>query len=281
MKRNLLFTFASVLTLVVGFISCTNDEFDECFPVPATTRSVTEAADSTMTLEEVQARFQMLNEKYDVNLHVNKSAPLSCFNEKFFLSVENSLRVERGLDPIETTAISLLDYENDLDFLPVATTSARLAKETPNPGIDEPKDYDTEVTKELTLTTFGVHNKNDEPISPFIEHKMNIQYHFYFGKISRLKYLNLYDNTTINTTMLPDRYKDYYQSELEEILSQYPINYVMGTFYLKSLIYRRNNNPETADDYDFDYEFDITLGDNRLHIYANHISGITHFDVLD
>lgn len=44
---------------------------------------------------------------------------------------------------------------------------------------------------------------------------------------------------------------------------------------------KRNNNPETADDYDFDYEFDITLGDNRLHIYANHISGITHFNVLD
>lgn len=129
MKRNLLFTFASVLTLVVGFISCTNDEFDECFPVPATTRSVTEAADSTITLEEVQARLDEIGKKYGVAVKISTDEDLSTVNEEYFARVEDFLSngISANTDK-STNNIQQAAFMNDNCIDEVAVASSSLAQ---------------------------------------------------------------------------------------------------------------------------------------------------------
>ena len=283
MKKKLFFTFACAMALMAGFVSCTNEDFEELAPVAEMQKSaMTRAVGDEITMEDAKARMAELNEKYDANVFLNEDLPASKFDDAFFLCIENILRKDLGLEPIEEilTSYSICD-DSEIDLLPTVLTSNGRMIESQIPDIVEEEDFDSVYSKTLVFDTYGKRRKNGESISPFLEHTFLIKYHFYFGKFSRLDFISLSDNTTIKPTMLPDDYKDLPISELKQILSQYPINYVDGTFYLQGVIDNTKDNPETAEDYDFNYTFRITINDVRVDVVANHISGALAFNVLD
>ena len=135
MKKKLLFTFACVMALMAGFVSCTNDDFEEFAPVAEMQKSaMTRSAGNEITMEDVKARMAELNEMYDANFCVNESAPASSYDDFFFNIVENVMRENVGLDPIDyvensVETFSLLIDDASFDNINVASTSS-----TPEPA---------------------------------------------------------------------------------------------------------------------------------------------------
>lgn len=76
MKNKLLFTFASVMALMAGFVSCTNDDgnysLNQVEPSINTTRSV-----GGMTKEEVEARVDELEKKYNASILIVDTASMT------------------------------------------------------------------------------------------------------------------------------------------------------------------------------------------------------------
>ena len=69
MKKKHFFTFACVMSLMAGFVSCTNEDFEDCMSVADMQKSaMTRSIGEEITIEEVKARMAELNNRYNVNL---------------------------------------------------------------------------------------------------------------------------------------------------------------------------------------------------------------------
>ena len=92
MKKKLLFTFACVMALMAGFVSCTNDDFEEFAPVAEMQKSAMTRAVGGMTQEEVQARLDELGEKYGASVMIADDQDISSVGEDYFTYVDNFLK---------------------------------------------------------------------------------------------------------------------------------------------------------------------------------------------
>ncbi len=67
MKKKYFFTSACVMALMSGFVSCTNEDFEDSMPVAEMQRSaITRSIGDEITIEEVKARMAELNNRYKV-----------------------------------------------------------------------------------------------------------------------------------------------------------------------------------------------------------------------
>lgn len=110
MKRRMFITLFGVLFLMFGFAACTEDD-NAAYNVPKSINKKTRA-EYTITYDDIQARIDELRIKYDSEwiINVNRKKPISYYTEQYFLLVENILRKDAGLEPLEKSSTS---FHND------------------------------------------------------------------------------------------------------------------------------------------------------------------------
>ena len=113
MKKKLLFTFACVMALMAGFVSCTNDDFEEFAPVAEMQKSAMTRAVGGMTQEEVQARLDELGEKYGININMLYVRDYSEFKESTFEKMEQNIIAYKNR-AVNTNAVTAQTVENDI-----------------------------------------------------------------------------------------------------------------------------------------------------------------------
>ena len=92
MKKKLFFTFACAMALIAGFVSCTNDYFEELAPVAEMQKSAMTRSASGMTKEEVQARLDEIAREYGAAVMIADNQDLSSVSEDYFEYVDNFLK---------------------------------------------------------------------------------------------------------------------------------------------------------------------------------------------
>ncbi len=101
MKRKIL-TFATLVSFMLVFASCSNSEVKECSSDNAEiAKSVETKRPGSMTEEEVKERLRILNEKYNLDFKMVKPAELH--DELNFAVLENVMRRTVGLEPLYDT----------------------------------------------------------------------------------------------------------------------------------------------------------------------------------
>lgn len=113
MKKKLLFTFACVMALMAGFVSCTNDDFEEFAPVAEMQKSAMTRTAGGMTQEEVQARLDELGEKYGINVKMLYVRDYSEFTESTFKKMEQNIIAYKNR-AVNTNAVATQTVENDI-----------------------------------------------------------------------------------------------------------------------------------------------------------------------
>lgn len=105
MKRSRFITLIGVL--IFGFAACTEDENNAAYNVPESINKKTRAT-YTITYDDIQAKVDELHIIYAIgSTTINREQPISIFNDRFFLNLENMIRKEVGLEPLEKSSISL------------------------------------------------------------------------------------------------------------------------------------------------------------------------------
>ena len=113
MKKKLFFTFACAMALIAGFVSCTNDYFEELAPVAEMQKSAMTRSVGGMTKEEVQARLDELSEKYGINVKMLYVRDYSEFTESTFEEIEQSVITFKNKE-VNAAAITAHSTENTL-----------------------------------------------------------------------------------------------------------------------------------------------------------------------
>ena len=113
MKKKLLFTFACVMALMAGFVSCTNDDFEDCMPVAEMQKSAMTRSAGGMSKEEVQARLDELGEKYGININMLYVRDYSEFKESSFEKMEQNIIAYKNR-AVNTNAVTAQTVENDI-----------------------------------------------------------------------------------------------------------------------------------------------------------------------
>ena len=113
MKKKLFFTFACAMALIAGFVSCTNDDFEELAPVAEMQKSAMTRSASGMTKEEVQARLDELSEKYGINVNMLYVRDYSEFTESTFEKIEQDIIAYKNRD-INANAVTAQAGGNNL-----------------------------------------------------------------------------------------------------------------------------------------------------------------------
>ena len=129
--------FACIVSVMTTFMSCTNEDCDDCMPVAEMHRSaITRSIGDEITIEEVKARMAELNERYGVNFVINEEAPASDYDNSFFIVVENVMRRNVGLEPIDCTpqGVKTLNLMDDISLDGVNVASTKSVPKEPEGG---------------------------------------------------------------------------------------------------------------------------------------------------
>ena len=268
MKKKLLFTFACVMALMAGFVSCTNEDFEELAPVAEMQKSaMTRSASEEITMEEAKARMAELNEMYGANVFLNEDLPASKFDDAFFLRIENILRKDLGLEPISNYVLD----DDEIDCVPVVCTNIEMESE------DDYADEDwREWTEDVRFPVSDIHNPYNEAISVFKTHGYVISYKFKRGIISQCNFLSLSNSTRLNEDNLQDGYK---KGDLEEYAKLFDIRYVNNSFNLDGSIHKLISGDDPTN-YAFDYHFEMMIGLSKIRVIASHYCNVLAFQLL-
>lgn len=101
------------MALMAGFVSCTNDDFEELAPVAEMQKSAMTRSASGMTKEEVQARLDELSEKYGINVKMLYVRDYSEFTESTFEKMEQNIIAYKNRD-VNANAVTAQSVENSL-----------------------------------------------------------------------------------------------------------------------------------------------------------------------
>lgn len=270
MKKKFIFTFACVVAFIAGIVSCTNDDFEECVPVAemqknAITRSVT----NEITMEEVKARVARLNKTYGVNFIINESVDANEYDEFFFNILENAMRKNVGLEPIdyEPRTISALNLMNDSAIDDVEITSTDNSPE--NDVVNDPyKIYEGAATSYESMDVNGY----KEFSSHFNKYMWTISYSFKYGARSQVLFTGFGNQTDYDVDNMPSKYSNLYPSEVMKYAENYQMGYVEGSLSHSPIISFDNLDPENTDKVDFGYYYQFTIGVATFEAVARHNS---------
>ena len=237
MKKKLFFTFACAMALMAGFVSCTNDDFEEFAPVAEMQKSAMTRSASGMTKEEVQARLDELSEKYGINVKMLYVRDYSEFTESTFEEIEQSVITFKNRE-VNTDAITAHSTENTLmddsviDEYEIATLSTNAepsVEQNPEPGF---------------ILNFGVDYKVPSQYSGDLV--INTQTDRYFYKCTAsIKHLVMSENYFIESSM------EDLSADVNEFGQKPKSTCQVGALRHYNL---SCNGPE---EYSFDFEFDI------------------------
>lgn len=101
------------MALMAGFVSCTNDDFEEFASVAEMQKSAMTRSVSGMTQEEVQARLDELGEKYCINVKMLYVRDYSEFTESTFKKMEQSIIAFKDRE-FNATAVSAMAVDDNL-----------------------------------------------------------------------------------------------------------------------------------------------------------------------
>lgn len=263
MKKKLFFTFACVMAVMAGFVSCTNDDFEEFAPVAEMQKSaMTRSANEEITMEDVKARMAELNEKYGVNFVINEDAPASDYDESFLNVIENVMRRSIGLKPIDFTSkgaesLNLMD-DMSLDGVNVASTSS--APEVPDGDLvhDPFKVYHGSETAQESMSV----SKFTNFISDFNMYMWSISYSFTYGARSTISYVDFENQTNYKVDNMPKNGINELlsQSQVDDIAEAYQVSYVKNSMMLETPpIKYETNDPANLYLVDFKYSYQIKI----------------------
>lgn len=204
MKREIIFTFACVMALMSGFVSCTNEDFEDCMSVAEMQKSAKTRSVGGMTKEEVLARLDELGEKYGTNINLLYVKDYSEVTESTFEQIERQIIKERNSTNINKTSIrdNVLINDNIIDEYDIATL---------NSEIEEDKRYDAELDFCIEF------KKNSNEI-----------YYYTLKYNMGLNFVTVSDRTSVNA-----EFNDYSHNIV-------PFNYFVGFFY-HNVVHNDNN----------------------------------------
>ncbi len=107
MKKRMFITLFSVLVIIFGVAACSSNDYEESINTEMSKSRMTKAVNS-VTYDDIQAKVDEIDKKYGIaTTKINREQPISIFNDRFFLNLENMTRKELGLEPLEKSSISL------------------------------------------------------------------------------------------------------------------------------------------------------------------------------
>ena len=107
MKKRMFITLFSVLVIIFGVAACSSNDYEEALATEMSKSRMTKAVNS-VTYDDIQAKVDEIDKKYGIGTtKINREQPISIFNDRFFLNLENMTRKELGLEPLEKSSISL------------------------------------------------------------------------------------------------------------------------------------------------------------------------------
>ena len=126
MKRELIFMFACIVSVMTTFMSCTNEDCDDCMPVAEMQKSAKTRSVGGMTKEEVLARLDELGEKYGIDVNMLYVRDYSKFTKSTFDEIENRIISKFYTNDAEVCTIQtgILIEDNIVDEYDVASTSS-------------------------------------------------------------------------------------------------------------------------------------------------------------
>ena len=292
MKKNIIYIFASVLTFSIGFISCTNNDYEESLNTEMSNSRMTRAM-YNVTYDDIQAKVDELDKKYGIgSTIINREQPISIFNDRFFLNLENMMRKELGLEPLEKSSIKsfgtyTLWDDSSIDKIAVASTTDDKEAGEPLAPINFDGDY--------TLFNTGFRHEDISTstiISAFNRYYYDITYHIKYSSSvgnnnvtfvdfsDETNYIraNIYDNWLIQSSYTNTN--NISNEDMEDLMNTYKLTYVENSFsYLGNIL---QNDEETnlnpgAESLLFDYYFDMKIGDIKIRALMNHPSGIISY----
>ena len=233
MKKKHYFTFACVMALMSGFVSCTNEDFEDCMSVAEMQKSAKTRSVGGMTKEEVLARLDELGEKYGIDVNMLYVRDYSEFTESTFEKMEQSIIAYKNRE-FNTNAVTTPAVENCLmddsmiDGYEIATLSS---------NIEASQDYDF-------FIDFGIEYHDNYALSHIVEYSYRWGLNFSKGK-----------------------YGASVDAELIDMKEMIPI--VVGTSNSHVGIFRPGNVKYLGNNsYSFDFEFDI-IKDNTIVGFVN------------
>ena len=248
MKKKLFFTFASVLMLLSGFVSCSNEYFENDFvqDMPQKTRVA-----KTMTKEDVQARLAELNEKYNCNFLIDSNIASEEFNDLFFTTLENVMKKRTRIDAKNEKMEDWL-----IDQISVASTSQTLDSEV---VVDHNKVYTGSYT---CYDSFNSHQFT-EFNSRFNIYLYSISYHYEYGRNSRLYFESFNNQTVYSKSNMPKTEENEALSAqaIIELGKIFDVKYVDKSLMLESNISYNSDRPTDLSNVDFGYSYMFTINE--------------------
>ncbi len=276
MKREIIFTFACVMALMSGFVSCTNEDFEDSMPVAEMQRSaITRSIGDEITIEEVKARMAELNERYSVNFVINEEAPASDYDNSFFIVVENVMRRNVGLEPIDCTpqGVKTLNLMDDISLDGVNVASTKSVPKEPEGGpIHDP--FKVYTGSETALESMSV-SKFTNFISDFNIYMWSISYSFTYGARSTISYEGFENQTHYNVDNMPKNGINelLLPSQVEDIAKAYQVSYVEKSMKLEVIPIKYDpNDPESLYEIDIFYSYTIKIAESFFGVLGRYNS---------
>ncbi len=267
MKKKLLFTFVSIVICMAGFVSCSNNDFEECISDTKRSKSLTTRSINDITMEEVKARVNELNEKYNSDVVINEELSAEKFDETFFFILENSLRKDRGLKPLEIIESQVLTNnridDSSIDKVSIASTGRSIENVDNNNRV-----YEEEFEKEENFSAKRFTNFS----SFFNRYHYCISYIVQYGRNSAIKF-NGFENQTIYSAYNTDDFS-LPQSVVDEFAKEHDVTYCDGTLNLTSPVRYNHNDPYNRDEINFYYTYEYKINGTTFEITASHPAGV-------
>lgn len=287
MKKILFLTLLSAFTLILVITSCSNNDYEETINSKMSKSRMTRAASSSITMEEVQERLDKLNEKYGTNCIIDKTCDVSCYDESFFIIIENYIRQSLDLEPLKkcyTEEFGTHNIMNDYSLYEVAVRSTDSNIED-NDEIIENIIYENSVisTKNLAIEQL---NKND--VSPFINYEFNFHFSIYYEKsgTNEICFLKLDDNTVYSIENSNDNSTT--ADNVEEFKNRYKISYISNSLKLIDNDIKLQDDAKSKkaeelvnNDFEFTYTFQFKINKTTIESVSTHPNGGTLFNVIE
>lgn len=265
MKKRLFFYVAGIVALIAGAISCTNNDFEESIPQeqPQRTRAV-----RTMTADEVQARLDELNEKYNSNFIIVSDISSEEYDDFYFTALENVMRRNAGLEPLYIEEANTYDYS--IDEVAVASTGRSLE----NDAVADPNEiYYGSATSYEGLQA----DQYTGFISEFNIYSYSISYNFQYGRNSVLTFSGFGNQTVYTIDNMPKNGVNEFllPEDVANIAKNYGITYIDQSLRLETGISYDPDEPENLERVKFGYSYQFTISNKTFEAVSSNNSYAT------
>lgn len=277
MKKRFLFTIASVTILITGFVSCTNNDFEECVEKIPNAKSTITRTTCRMTAEEAQAKLDELNKKYNCDFIFTDSISAKNCDNFYFAVLENVMRKNAGLEPLSIEMSNMQEScnyidDHSVDEIDVASTRSYV-EDSAEPIVKRSGSYKSLETLEA--------NDFSRFTSAFNRYNYSISYTYEYGPYSSLDFLGFENQTVYHTNNMPEEYQNWFDCEVEELAKKFVVTYVDSSLNLETPISYNNNYPDDQQQVSFGYSYKFKIGNTTFLAVSANNSRVISTKMLD